>query len=156
MNLETKPTDSPLDLPPYIDQPEYVTNKLAGYGLHIVGWFLWIWLFIPILTLALWFYQGTVIQQHLIDQKIENQLHHFKWIMFVILLMMLGLVVWAIYNWYRFYQTENRPQTDVVTVSEMETFFELTHGRLTELKQQKLSPCIMTNMANLLRLNKKR
>lgn len=42
--------ESKLELPEYIDQPEYVRNKSAGYSLQIVGWFMFMWLFMPVLT----------------------------------------------------------------------------------------------------------
>ena len=33
-----------LDIPEYIDQPEYVKNKTANYTLQTIGWFCLMWL----------------------------------------------------------------------------------------------------------------
>ena len=35
--------ESKLELPEYIDRPEYVRNKSVGYSLQIVGWFVFMW-----------------------------------------------------------------------------------------------------------------
>ena len=42
--------ESKLELPEYIDRPEYVRNKSVGYSLQIVGWFVFMWLFMPLIT----------------------------------------------------------------------------------------------------------
>ena len=46
--------ESKLELPAYIDQPEYGRNKSVGYSLQIVGWFAFMWLFMPLLTVFFW------------------------------------------------------------------------------------------------------
>ncbi|MGL5143354.1 MAG: poly-beta-1,6-N-acetyl-D-glucosamine biosynthesis protein PgaD, partial [Acinetobacter junii] len=42
-----------LEIPQYIDEPRYVRNKTAGYGLFFLGWLLWIWIFMPLITALL-------------------------------------------------------------------------------------------------------
>ncbi|SST29329.1 Biofilm PGA synthesis protein pgaD [Acinetobacter baumannii] len=40
-----------LDIPEYIDQPEYVKNKTANYTLQTIGWFCLMWLLFPLVSL---------------------------------------------------------------------------------------------------------
>lgn len=44
---------NPLDIPQYIDRPEYVKNKWAGFSLQILGWSLWMWLIMPLYCFSL-------------------------------------------------------------------------------------------------------
>lgn len=132
---------SKLDLPNYIDQPEYVTNKMAGYGLQIVGWFLWIWLFIPLLTFFLWWYQSSLINTHLFEQDLESHLHHFKWVAMVILTLMLMLIIWASSNWYCFYRREEHKKPKLTPIVDMQAqadFFEVNGVKLIKMKHQKI------------------
>ncbi len=46
--------ESKLELPEYIDRPEYVRNKSVGYSLQIAGWFIFMWLFMPLITVFFW------------------------------------------------------------------------------------------------------
>lgn len=48
-----------LDIPEYIDQPEYVKNKTANYTLQTIGWFCLMWLLFPLVSLFLWILKGT-------------------------------------------------------------------------------------------------
>ena len=60
--------ESQLEIPQYIDEPKYVRNKHAGYGLLFIGWLVWIWLFLPLITLLLWGYEVYTVQHHLIER----------------------------------------------------------------------------------------
>ncbi|MEG2268108.1 MAG: poly-beta-1,6-N-acetyl-D-glucosamine biosynthesis protein PgaD, partial [Acinetobacter sp.] len=53
--------EAKLDIPAYIDQPEYVQNKTAGYSLLALGWIIWMWLFLPLLTLLFWWFEGNLV-----------------------------------------------------------------------------------------------
>ncbi|WP_252718151.1 PgaD family protein [Acinetobacter ursingii] len=56
---------NPLDIPQYIDRPEYVKNKWAGFSLQILGWSLWMWLIMPLFTVFLWWFEGQNIYKQL-------------------------------------------------------------------------------------------
>ena len=60
--------ESLLELPEYIDRPEYVQRKSAGYGLMALGWMLWMWLFLPVLTLLFWWFEGNVVYAQITRQ----------------------------------------------------------------------------------------
>lgn len=129
---------SRLDLPVYIDRPDYVNNKTAGYSLQVIGWFIWLWLLLPLLTMLLWWYQGQVIDIHILSSDAQNQLHHFKWIAGVILGLMLGLILWAAYNWYRFHDTETRETLPEIGVSELSSFFLVEPTQLKDMQKSKI------------------
>lgn len=143
-NLPINPIEkdlSKLDIPEYIDQPEYVTNKMAGYGLQIVGWFVWIWLFIPFITIIFWWYQISVIGYHVFGQDLSYQLYNFKWVAMAILILVLGLVVWASVNWYCFYRRDvhTRPKPrPVATMQEVADFSEVNGVKFIKMKHQKV------------------
>lgn len=129
---------SQLDLPAYIDRPDYVNNKTAGYSLQIIGWFIWLWLLLPLMTMLLWWYQGRLIETHIISSEAESQLHHFKWIAGVIWGLMLGLILWAAYNWYRFYDTETRQTLPEIGLLELSAFFVVEPQQLKMMQKSKV------------------
>lgn len=133
-----EPDVKKLDIPQYIDRPEYVSNKMAGYSLQALGWMLWLWLLLPLITVSLWLYQGRLIESHLLSSEAENQLHHFKAVAIVILLMMLGLILWASYNWFRFYNVENREITSPIETQDLANFFAVNQTDLEEMIQAKI------------------
>ncbi|EPU9553368.1 poly-beta-1,6-N-acetyl-D-glucosamine biosynthesis protein PgaD, partial [Acinetobacter baumannii] len=53
-----------LDIPEYIDQPEYVKNKTANYTLQTIGWFCLMWLLFPLVSLFLWIFEGHLIYDY--------------------------------------------------------------------------------------------
>lgn len=62
--------ESKLDIPEYIDVPEYVSGRTSGYSLMALGWMAWIWLFMPLASLGLWWFESSLIVDHvLIDHK---------------------------------------------------------------------------------------
>ena len=97
-----------LDIPAYIDRPEYVRNKTAGYGLFALGWMLWMWLFLPLLTLLFWWLGGNVAYDQLIVDAISKRPLNIFHLMGMIGVFILSLFIWASYNWYRFYDNEKR------------------------------------------------
>ena len=62
-----------LEIPQYIDEPRYVRNKTAGYGLFFLGWLLWIWIFMPLITALLWIFQGFSVYEQLFVMNIPEQ-----------------------------------------------------------------------------------
>ena len=64
--------ESKLELPEYIDRPEYVRNKSVGYSLQIAGWFIFMWLFMPLITVFFWWFEGKTIYQQMVVQAAPN------------------------------------------------------------------------------------
>ena len=64
-----------LDIPEYIDQPEYVKNKTANYALQTIGWFCLMWLLFPLVSLFLWILKGTSSMTMWVDHVSEVKLY---------------------------------------------------------------------------------
>lgn len=97
-----------LDLPAYIDRPEYVRNKTAGYSLLAFGWILWMWLFMPLLTLLFWWFEGSVVYEQLVVAEMPKRPLNLFHLMGIISILIFTLLLWASYNWYRFHNNEKR------------------------------------------------
>lgn len=94
--------ESKLELPEYIDRPEYVRNKSVGYSLQIAGWFLFMWLFMPLLTIFFWLFEGKTIYQQMIVQAEPTSPLSLVHLATMILIFIAVLLLWATYNWVRF------------------------------------------------------
>ena len=127
--------ETQLDIPAYIDRPEYVRNKTAGYSLLALGWVMWMWLFMPILTLLFWWFKGNIIYEQLVvnntPQKLANLIHLFE----LIGLLILSLFLWASYNWYRFRHKEKRLFPISVDASGLARSFSVSTLDIKRLQQ---------------------
>lgn len=124
-----------LDIPDYIDQPEYVKNKSAGYTLMIVAWLIWACLFLPALTALFWWFQGSVAYEQLIIESKPESAISLIVLMFMILILVACLIVWASYNWFRFGQNEKRSAAPNVANSKLSESFDIGQHHLDELQQ---------------------
>ncbi|MFD1439209.1 poly-beta-1,6-N-acetyl-D-glucosamine biosynthesis protein PgaD [Acinetobacter terrae] len=100
--------ESKLELPEYIDRPEYVRNKSMGYSLQIVGWFIFMWLFMPVITMFFWWVEGKTIYQQMVIQAAPNSQLSLMNIIAMIAIFICVLLLWATYNWARFHGEDRR------------------------------------------------
>lgn len=124
-----------LDIPEYVNQPEYVTNKLSGFSLQVIGWFLWMWLLMPLFTLILWFFEGkTVYEQFILslDQDGRYSLYILSLCIFALVAL---LLTWASYNWVRFYNVERRMPPQAATEEQLAKSFNLNVADVTAMKK---------------------
>lgn len=129
--------ENQLELPDYIDQPKFVRNKSVGYGLVFLGWFLWIWLFIPLLTFLLWVFETFVIYRQITTYSAENSPMSIALIFLLIAFCISGLILWACYNWFRFHNVERRIAPESLTTSDVAKDFKITEETVTQLKHAK-------------------
>jgi biofilm PGA synthesis protein PgaD len=129
--------ESKLELPEYIDRPEYVRNKSVGYSLQIVGWFLFMWLFMPLITVMFWWLEGkTIYQQMVIQAAPDSQLSLINLIaMIAIFICMLWL--WATYNWVRFYGEDRRRAPVAIDEKQLATSFKVNTVDILNMQQAK-------------------
>ena len=105
-----------LDIPEYIDQPEYVKNKTANYTLQTIGWFCLMWLLFPLVSLFLWIFEGHLIYDYVwVDHvsEVKTLLH----LLLLIGLSALILILWASYNWLRFHGDDRRSKISIALLS---------------------------------------
>lgn len=128
---------SELELPEYIDKPEYVKRKTAGYGLMAVGWMLWMWLFIPLLTLLFWWFEGTVVYTQVVMQsKPMTGISVLKLI--VCIGIFIGcLFIWASYNWARFHGEDRRKAAENVNATMLAISFSVQEDDILKMRKAK-------------------
>ena len=127
---------SKLEIPEYIDKPEYVRNKSVGYGLLFAGWALWIWLFLPVLTIVFWWFEGSVIYQQLVlvEQQASTGLSLLN-MAFIISALILTLWIWASYNWVRFSGPDRRKGLASLADEQLAMSFKLSVSDIEALHQ---------------------
>ena len=129
--------DEPLELPEYIDKPEYVRRKGAGYGLMAVGWLLWMWLFAPLLTGLLWWLEGQVVYAQVMGQSQPMTSISLMKLSFGIGVLIVCLLAWASYNWARFHRAERRRPLDNATEEELAQSFAVELRDIVQMRRAK-------------------
>lgn len=129
--------ESKLELPAYIDQPEYVRNKSVGYSLQIVGWFAFMWLFMPLLTVLFWWVEGETIYQQLVIQAAPDSQLSLMNIILMIVIFICALLLWATYNWIRFYNRERRSTPLAIDEQQIAKSFKVNKVDILNMQQAK-------------------
>jgi biofilm PGA synthesis protein PgaD len=127
--------ESKLELPEYIDQPEYVRNKNMGYSLQIVGWFVFMWLFMPTLTMLFWWFEGQTIYQQLVTEAQPDSQLSLMNIIVMILSFISVLFLWATYNWVRFSGKERRKTPLAIAVPQLASSFKVNTADIINMQQ---------------------
>lgn len=117
--------EAKLDIPIYIDEPDYVRYKIAGYGLMAFGWMVWMWLFSPILTVVFWGIEGQVAYEQIVLHRNERIDLSLVTLVFLIVIFILFLYAWASYNWIRFRGKEKRQSPQPVERGALAQSFDI-------------------------------
>lgn len=129
--------ESLLKLPEYIDRPEYVQRKSAGYGLMAVGWMLWMWLFLPVLTLLFWWFEGHVVYAQITRQTEPMTSISIMKLLATIGLFICGLFLWASYNWVRFHGKDRRKAPENANDKDLARSFDVKANDIVSMRQSK-------------------
>ena len=129
--------DEPLELPEYIDKPEYVRRKGAGYSLMALGWLMWMWLFAPLLTGLLWWLEGQVVYAQVMGQEQPMTSISLMKLSFGIGVLIVCLLAWASYNWARFHRAERRRPLDNATEEELAQSFAIEPRDIVQMRRAK-------------------
>lgn len=127
--------DTKLDIPTYIDRPEYVRNKTAGYSLLALGWMMWMWLFLPLLTLLFWWFEGNLAYEQLVVAAAPKKPLNLIHLAGLISILILCLFLWASYNWYRFHNNEKRLFPSNVLAADLANSFKVSELDIKRLQQ---------------------
>ncbi|MCU4413550.1 poly-beta-1,6-N-acetyl-D-glucosamine biosynthesis protein PgaD [Acinetobacter sp. WU_MDCI_Axc73] len=126
-----------VDIPEYIDRPEYVKNKWAGFSLQILGWSLWMWLIMPLFTILLWWFEGQNIYKQLFLSLNNNGRYSLYMLVSCIMVLIMILFVWASYNWIRFYNVQRRNIPEPATEAQIAQSFNLNVCDIHMMKSSK-------------------
>ena len=129
--------ESKLELPEYIDRPEYVRNKSVGYSLQIAGWFIFMWLFMPLITVFFWWFEGKTIYQQMVVQAAPNSQLSLMNITVMVLLSICVLLLWSSYNWVRFAGDERRTAPLEVDEKQLAMSFKVNTADILTMQQAK-------------------
>ncbi len=133
-NIVTDPAQ--LDIPQYIDQPQYVKNKATNYTIQALGWFVWTLFILPLLSLILWLYQGRLIQSYIFAEQMNVQMYNFAWLALIVVVCCASLLLWASYNWLRYRKRDN-PKVLNVSQSILAQDFLITTDELSRIQKSK-------------------
>lgn len=143
--------ENSLDIPEYIDQPKYVKNKWAGFSLQILGWSLWMWLIMPLFTILLWWFEGRNIYNQLFLSLTNNGRYSLYVLACCIFILILILLIWASYNWLRFYKTERRNMPEAATEAQIASSFHLSVQDIKSMKNSKNMTLHFDEQGNLIK-----
>lgn len=129
--------ESKLELPEYIDRPEYVRNKSMGYTLQITGWLIFMWLFMPLLTVFFWWVEGKTIYQQMIIQAAPDSQLSLMNIIVMIAIFICVLLLWATYNWVRFHGKDLRRAPLAIDEQQLASSFKVNKTDILNMQQAK-------------------
>jgi biofilm PGA synthesis protein PgaD len=129
-------------------------QKSTSTLLAAIGWMIWAYLFVPLLSLIAWWLGYRRFDQYVI----QNDHEFFKQIYTILpLVMVLGIIflLWAFYNLLRFRGKERRGQTPNVTVSEVAHFFEIEAQLLEDAQTCQVSTYYFDESGRIIDINLK-
>ncbi|TCB52571.1 poly-beta-1,6-N-acetyl-D-glucosamine biosynthesis protein PgaD [Acinetobacter sp. ANC 4779] len=129
--------ESKLEIPEYIDRPEFVRNKSMGYSLQIAGWFIFMWLFMPLITLFFWWVEGKTIYQQMVIQAAPDSQLSLMNIIVMIAIFIGGLLLWATYNWVRFHGEDRRKAPLAIDEKQLASSFKVNSLDILNMQQAK-------------------
>ncbi|WP_347453730.1 poly-beta-1,6-N-acetyl-D-glucosamine biosynthesis protein PgaD [Acinetobacter thermotolerans] len=126
-----------LDIPEYIDVPDYVKDRTGGYTLMAVGWMVWAWLFMPLVSLSLWWFESNLIMGQILSESSPYQGLTLIKLASLIVITFSCLLIWAGYNWFRFNGKDRRSAPKPVESQQIAHNFALDKHALLEMVQAK-------------------
>ncbi len=129
-----------LILPDYIYRSDLqsFTQKSTSALIAAIGWMIWAYLFVPLLSLFVWWQGYLRFDQYVI----QNDYEFFKQIYMILpIIFIFGFIflLWAFYNLMRFKDKERRGHTPNVTVAEIAHFFEIEVHLLENVQTHQVS-----------------
>lgn len=137
LSVATTVKEAKLDIPEFIDVPEYVSDRTSGYTLMALGWMAWIWLFMPLVSLGLWWFESSLIFDHVLRDHKPYQGMTLLELALLIIVAFLSLLLWASYNWIRFNRIDRRSAPRPVELQEIAYSFDVEKHALLEMVQAK-------------------
>lgn len=121
-----------------IDRPDKQTfyQKVGHGSLTLLFWILWGYLWLPVITLILWYFGVDFFYDRLIQED-TTWLHTMDWYLAVIVTIMGVFLLWASINWLRFRGSDRRKPRQHVSLSEMAHKYKVPEKNLESWRHQK-------------------
>lgn len=126
--------------PPIIDVPSLQTlrQRFAYSFLTFLFWVLWIYLWLPLVSLLAWWIGVDLFYQEMIVQYgYQSVLKLARWFSLVVLLAGVLILGWASYNLLRFGKKDRRKAIDVVKKVDMAKAFKIDVKQLGKYHRTK-------------------
>lgn len=122
-------------LPKIIYRPDLqsVRRRHVYAGISLVAWLIWLYLFVPLLTLVVWAFGVHRFDEYLLKSP-ANSAHVFLIYGVIIVAAGVAFLLWATYNLLRFRDKDRRAAPDAVTASETAAYFGLRADQLDALR----------------------
>ena len=138
--MSTSTTDTGLKLPEPIYRPDlqgrFQRNLYAI--LSVLGWIIWLYLFVPLITLVGWIFGYHRLDRFVLSSPRESA-YTLTLYMVVIALAGATLVLWALYNLLRFRGKERRTQPHNVTEDALAAEFHIETSQLWRLQRSRIA-----------------
>lgn len=108
--------------PLIIERPDLQAwQQKAVFGaLTAVFWVVWVFLWLPLVTLLGWWFFGARFQRYLVEPNLHGSLlHGFAFYAAVVCAMGGALIAWALYNDFRFRGVDRRKEAPVPTSADV-------------------------------------
>ena len=125
---------------PIEDRPELrsVLRNTAEWSITILMWAIWVYLFLPLLSLILWVVGMVHLYRTLFTEEVIGELIDMLgkvgWLVLFVFLILRG---WGFYNYYRFGRLSRRKGRAVTPTDEIGHHFDLTVEEVRGLKNKK-------------------
>jgi biofilm PGA synthesis protein PgaD len=138
--------------PLIIERPDLQTSsqRYGNISITVACWMVWLYLFVPLLSLLAWVTGATLVYEVLYMDLgeglvISRVLSYGKGIA-----VLTGIYsVWAIYNYVRWSGVERRQTPELVTTEEMAETFRVTVERVEELRNSKVQTLGAEELASM-------
>ena len=124
--------------PLIIERPDLQTaaQRYGDVSLTFICWIVWLYLFVPLLSLAAWFVGGTLIYERLLPDLTENNNMLERLIGYGFGIAVLGAIylAWAAYNYLRWRGVDRRLSSSPVTADQIAERFGLSRERIDSLR----------------------
>jgi biofilm PGA synthesis protein PgaD len=116
-----------LVLPDFIYRSDLQTlrQKSTSAVISSLGWIVWVYLFIPLLSAFAWWLGYRRVDRYLIHND-AGFVQQIELIAPIIIVLGAFLLLWAVYNLRRFRNKERRERPTDVTIAEVAHFFEIS------------------------------
>jgi biofilm PGA synthesis protein PgaD len=119
--------DEQVILPAFIHRPDLQSWSQRGvFGcIAAAGLMLWLYLFVPLLSLLAWWFGWHRFDQYIINDYQNGFTQNMMGLIAIVLILGLILLAWASYNILRFYNNERRHAMPDIQAGEIASFYNL-------------------------------
>ncbi len=123
--------------PLIIERPDLrtVAQRYGDVSMTFICWFVWLYLFVPLISLAAWAFGGSLIYERLLRDLTENNmLERLTGYGFGIAVLGAIYLAWAAYNYLRWRGVDRRLSSSPVTKDQIAERFGLSRERIDSLR----------------------